>query len=152
MKNTLSVLIISLVLFGCSSKNAFDHFSLTEKQESYENSIQSSKIYKDEITDGVVNVVYLNKVYPKLYQHAEYFYIYLYTKDEASQLSFELNCVDPLMVEELNSTNEFTHLSLSHADWQRHYIVGFKEQDDMLKMFVKNGQFSSDAIIFEKDE
>lgn len=152
MKKNLIIFIITLISLGCSSRNAFDNFSITEKQEFSENNIQSSKIKNGNIVHGTVSSIYLNKVSPELYKDAEYFYIYLFTKDENLPLTFELNGLCSLVVKELNSTNEFTYLSLSHADWQRYYLVKFKEQEDILKLVVKSGEFSSDTIVFEKDE
>jgi len=152
MKKNLIIFIITLVSLGCSSRNAFDHFSITAKQEFSENNIQSSKIKNANIINGTMSAIYLNKVSPESYKDAEYFYIYLFIKDENLPLTFELNGLDATMVNELNSTNEFTYLSLSHADWQKYYLVKFKEQGDILKLIVKNGEFSSDAIVFEKDE
>ncbi len=152
MKKTTIILAISLAFFGCSSRNAFDYFSITPKQELSENNIQSSKIKKGTTTIGTVSVVYLNEVYPKKYKDGEYFYIYTYVKDKRDKLRFELNELEPITVKELNSTNEFTHLSLSHVDWQKYYLVGFKEQGDMLKLLIKTGEFSSEPLLFEKDE
>jgi uncharacterized protein YcfL len=152
MKKNLIIFIITLVFLGCSSRNAFDHFSITAKQEFSENNIQSSKIINDDVTNGTVSMIYLNRVSSETYKDAEYFYIYLFTKDQNLPLSFKLNGSDALMVKELNSTNEFACLSLSHADWQKYYLVKFQEQGDILKLVVQNGEFSSDAITFEKDE
>lgn len=152
MKNILIILVLPLLMMGCAQKNAFSLFELSKKQERSENSIQSSKIKNAQEANGVVSVVYLNAIEPKLYRDAEYFYIYYYVKSGAEELSFTLNNRAPLEIEKLKSINRFTELTNSNSEWQEYYLVKFEEQGDILNIRVLNAEFSSESLKFEKDE
>jgi hypothetical protein len=151
---TFLILLTFLIIFGaCSRNNAFDRFHMNPDQERTLNSLQSSKIkYKNRV-NGSVHVVYLNQVDPEKYINAEVFYIYMYLKDKSEPVSFSLNGEQPsLSVRELTSNNEFTALTSVDTQWNRYYIVSFAEQGDILKFKVKNGVFTSNTMLFEKDE
>jgi len=152
MKTFLITILFMFTFEGCSTKNAFSSFKITPEQEKSEDNIQSSKIKNGEIVDGLVTAIYLNQVVPETYQENEYFYIYLYTKHDNDNIKFLLNENAPLKVEELESDNMFTHLTSFKAEWSRYYLVAFKVEDTNLSFSVKNAQFSSNKLIFEKEE
>lgn len=152
MKKTLIILSLSWLFLGCSSKNAFDNFSITPEQEIGEKFTQSSKIKQNEITQGIVSIIYLNKVYPKLYKDAEYFYICSYSKVNFGKLNFMLNGSSPLSIKNIKDGKELINIRFPQTNWQEEYIVSFALSGDMLKLIVKNGPFASDILTFEKDE
>jgi asparagine N-glycosylation enzyme membrane subunit Stt3 len=140
-----------LTFDGCSTKNAFSNFKITDAQEKSEDNIQSSKIKDGKIVDGLVTAIYLNKVLPQTYKENDYFYVYLYTKHNNDNIKFLLNGNRALRVEELKAENMFTYLTSFKAEWSRYYLVAFKTEDNKLSFSVKNAQFSSNKLIFEKE-
>jgi len=151
MKTFLIIILFMFAFHGCSNRNAFSSFKITVEQEKAEDNMQSSKIKNGEIIDGLVTAIYLNKVVSKTYKENEYFYIYLYTKHDNSNIKFLLNGNAPLKVEELESQNMFTHLTSFNAEWSKYYLVAFKVEDANLSFSVKNAQFSSNELLFEKE-
>jgi len=146
----ITMTIITTSFTACSHNNAFDRFEMSAQREFSEESIQSAKIIDGGEVKGVVTAVYLNKTYPELYKNAEYFYIYLNIDGDAKKNRFELNGKTSLLVEELNTTNEFTHLTLFDAAWKHYYLVGFKAVEGELKLDIKNDN-SSSSLHFTKN-
>ena len=152
MKTFLITILFMFAFDGCSTKNAFSSFDITPDQERSEENTKSSKIHKGENIDGVVTAIYLNKAMPETYSENDYFYIYLYTKQDNKNIEFLLNGEAPLRVEELEVENMFTHLTSFKADWSKYYLVAFKSQTEELSFSVKNSDFTSNKLLFEKEE
>ena len=153
MRYFLFILGITLFFSGCSEKNAFSRFNLSENQEFGINSIQSSKLQDKDKVGGIVSVVYLNEVYPKRTQKSEVFYVSLYLKDQTSTPIFTLNGHKPnVWIEQLPSDNEYAHLVNEHIAWNKHYVVSFAPQGDTLTFKITSGTYHSSNIIFKKDE
>ena len=160
-----TILLTSLLfLSGCSQQNAFTKFKLSQEQEAAMASVQSSKIaYNDKVT-GVVSVIYLNEVYPTSYNKEEYFLLYFYLKEEQKEifdptilehrdLQLMLNEDKPLKIKQLSHNNRFSHLSGTQSEWSRYYLVAFQEQsENTLSLVLKNGKYSSQNIVFRKNE
>jgi len=141
-----------LFLNGCSQNNAFTRFNMTHEQELGADSVLKSKVTKGKKVDGLVSVIYLNKVYPNRYTTTETFYVYVYLKTKTHQLKFLLNDKDTLDVQKLTRVNEFTNLTSVSTKWNHYYLVSFPKQADKLNFFFQSGPFSSDLLTFEKDE
>ena len=152
MKTFLITITIFLLLQGCTARNAFDKFNISEDRAKSEDSILSSKIYNKEKVDGIISVVYLNNIFPDKYKNNEYFYVSLYTKEKKEPLFFYLNGKKAFMVQELNASNEFTALTSLKSKWQKYYLVDFTHQGKSLTFTAKNSLFSSDKIVFKKPE
>ena len=152
MKTFAIFLILLALSTGCAQKNAFDQFELSQMQELSEDSIQSSKLKKGAEVDGVVSVVYLNKVLPEKYSDAEYFYVYLYKRTKSNKITFLLNNKTTNMIEKLPVKNRFTPLTSFEAPWSSYYLVKFEKQGDILNFIVKDGEYSSDIFKYEKDQ
>ena len=152
MKQLLYLLFLPLLFVACSRDTAFDRFAITPKQKLAENSVVSSKITYKKNIDGVVNVVYLNEVLPKEYKGHEYFYVYLYTKDKNPKLTFLLNKKPALTITKLPAHNPFSKLISFDAPWSKYYLVVFPKQGDILDFKLKNKQFNSQILRFEKDK
>jgi len=133
-------LIISIIItfIGCSNNNAFDRFNMSKERERSEENIQSTKLTDKELVIGIATAVHLNKAYPELYNNAEYFYIYLNIDGEPEDTVFELNGSNSMLIEELNSTNEFTQLTHFDANWKHYYLVGFQKEQGKLELLIKN--------------
>ena len=152
MKTFLIILIFLTTFLGCARNNAFESFGFTPEQELSEIYTRSSKIKKDDSVDGIVSVVYLNKIYPNVYKDAEYFYVNVYRKEKLHPINFELNALKPSKTETLQAVNEFSRLIPSNSSWKEHYMIVFEEQGDILSLVVKSGLFGSDELLYEKDE
>lgn len=151
MKTFLIILLFIVSFTNCSTNNAFHQFDMDEIQEFSEETIQSSVIKNDKEKDGLLTVIYLNKVYPEQYKEYEYFYVYLYTKSDSKNIKFLLDEEEALLVEELPSYNKFSNLTSFKAEWNKYYLVKFKKQGDVLNFKVQNAEFSSETIVYLKE-
>ena len=152
MKTFTIILTFLVLISGCSSKNAFERFNMSEEQELSEDAQQRSKIKSGDKVNGIVSTIYLNFVSPETYSDEEYFYVYTYVKNKNYEFRFLLNDKEPVSVKELPSTNKFTELTSISNEWSKYYLVKFAKQDDKLSFVFENGPYSSDILRFEKDE
>ena len=146
MKLYATALVLSMTFFGCTHKNAFERFEMSDERERSEESIQSSKVINKESAFGVVTAVHLSKTYPELYKDAEYFYIYFNIDEEPKEITFELNGLPSLLVEELPSANEFTNITNFDAEWKHYYLVGFMKTEGKLKLNFKYNETNTNFI------
>ena len=152
MKTFLIILFLGLLFNGCAKKNAFEKFNLSATKELSEDNIQSLKIKQGNKVAGIINIIYLNKVFPDLYKENEYFYVYYYMKDKNATVHFELNGEPSLLREELPVQNEFTYLTSFEAPWSKYYLLGFKKQGNVLKLSIHSNTAASATVEFVKDK
>ena len=152
MKTFLVFLVFSIFFAGCAEKSAFSRFDMSEKQELGADSLMNSKVREGNRVEGVVSVIYLNKIYPEIYQEGEFFYVYMYLKNRDNKLSFILNNEEAISVKKLPIKNKFNYLTSIDTKWNKYYLVKFKKQGDILKFLLESGPSSSDLLVFEKDE
>jgi len=164
MRYILTILPLMLLFLGCADKNAFSKFNMKTDQELGAASLQGSKIKLGEKVEGIVSAVYLNDVYPDIYNTNEYFYVYLYLKDEKQmhnpntldkiELTMKLDGKLPVKIKKLSHQNKFTHLTSIESEWKKYYLVAFKEEKEnsAINLVLESGQFSSDALTYQKDE
>jgi len=152
MKTFLIILTFVLAFSGCSQKTAFSRFEMSQKQELGADSLQRSKLGFENKVNGIVSIVYLNMVFPEVYNDDEYFYINSYVKDKGFSSQFLLNNQEPTKIEKLTPFNKFTHLMHTKEKWSEYYLVVFPKQGDKLNFVLKNGPYSSNLLRFEKDE
>ncbi len=163
MKSFLIILTFITLFTGCADKNAFSKFDMTTAQELSASSLQSSKIKSGEQIDGIFSVIYLNEVYPNTYFKNEYFYVYIYLKDKKKMynpnlledvgLTLKLNSQLPIKIKQLPHANKFSNLIATKNEWNRYYLVAFKEQKSKkLSIVLENDQSSSDPLIYQKDK
>ncbi|PLY13557.1 MAG: hypothetical protein C0628_06105 [Sulfurimonas sp.] len=157
---TFFIILTFLTLFtGCSRKNAFFEFNMDKDQELSATSIQSSKIVsRDGETQGVISVIYLNEIYPKLYNQNEYFFVFLFTKEAKeiynpnksadSNLKLKLNSKLPIEVEQLPEENKFSHLVNSKNNWNSYYLITF-EKTDTINLLLEDNVSSSKILHYE---
>lgn len=159
----LSLCVISTLFVSCADKNAFTRFNMQEDQELGAANLQSSKIKMGENLDGIVSVVYLNHVYPKVYTNDEYFYISLYLKDKKEmfdpkklddiKLTMKLNSKLPIKIKKLEAANKLSHLTSVYNEWTMYYLVAFKKDDEnKISLVLETDQSSSDALVYQKAE
>jgi hypothetical protein len=150
---TLWLLLTFLVLFsGCADKNAFAKFHMNEKEELGADSILNSKVKNAQNINGIVSVIYLNKVYPEKFTNEEVFYVNFYLKEKRKDFSFTLNKEKPISTQKLLVQNHYSFLTPLNTEWSRYYLVKFKKQKDILTFVFHNDSFGSDPLVFEKDE
>jgi len=163
MKYILTILTFWLLFMGCADKNAFSKFNMQKDQELSAASLQGSKIKMGENVEGIFSAIYLNKVYPNVYTHNEYFYVYLYLKDEKKmhdtntlddiKLTMKLNGRLPIKIKKLDAKNKFSHLASVESEWMRYYLVAFeKEEENAINLVLETDQSSSDVLEYQKDE
>ncbi|MEA1891631.1 MAG: hypothetical protein U9N33_02855 [Campylobacterota bacterium] len=155
--------LFTLFFLGCADKNAFDNFEMIKEQELSANNLQNSKIKTGDNTDGIISAIYLNKVYPTLYNQNEYFYIYLYQRERVDMfnpntldeinMTLKLNGKLPIKIRKLSHNNRFSHLTLVNGEWQRYFLVAFEEEkSNKLSLILQTSLSSSDFLIYHKDE
>ena len=163
MRYILTILTFSLLFMGCADKNAFSKFNMQPDQELSAASLQGTKVKMGENVQGIFSAIYLNKVYPNVYTVNEYFYVYLYLKDEKKmhdsntlddiKLTMKLNGKIPLKVKKLDAKNQFSHLASVHSEWKRYYLVAFeREKESEINLVLETDQSSSDALTYQKGE
>ena len=152
MKYIILTFIIMLSFSGCSKNNAFDNFDLTKNQEKSMNSLQSSRIFYKQNSDGIFSAIYLNNIYPKKFKDEEYFFVYFYTKSKAKNIKLKLNNILAIKMQKLPSENEFTDLVKTKTNWNNYYLVTFKKQDKKnLNLTFENYPYTSDQLVYLKD-
>ena len=152
MKTFLLITLILALFTGCTSSNAFSRFNISQEQAKSENSILSSKIHSDKKTVGIVSAVYLNQVLPETYHGDEWFYVSVYTKGNVKDLQFFLNGRGAFDFKELDQNNKFSHLNSSKEDWKTYYLVQFNRLGSTLSFVTKNSLYSSDALVYKKED
>jgi hypothetical protein len=151
MKTFLIITAFSIIFTNCSHQSAFSYFNITPEQAKSEESIQSSEIYNKQNISGVVSAIYLNSIMPKEYNGDEYFYIYMYSKNDDKNITFLLNNKKALKIIELQNQNKFSHLVSSNPQWKKYYLVKFSKEGNLLKFQVKLSQSSSKKMIYIKN-
>ena len=152
MKTLWLALIFSVLFSGCADKNAFEKFHMSGKEERGVEAFLNSKVKNGQKVNGIVSVVYLNRVYPKTFQEDEVFYVNFYLKDKSKDFSFWLNGEKSIFAQELEVNNIYSYLTPLKTKWSKYYLVKFKKQKDILTFSFHNGEFLSNPLVFEKDE
>ncbi len=159
MKTFFIILTFLTFFTGCSKRNAFFEFKMDKDQELSVSSFQSSKIVsKDGETSGIFSVVYLNEVYPEVYNQNEYFFVFLFSKEAKeiynpnrpvdSDLKLKLNSKLPIEVEELPKENKFSHLVNVKNNWNRYYLITF-EKSDTINLLLEDETSSSKVLQYK---
>lgn len=162
MKTFFIILTFLTFFTGCSKRNAFFEFNMDKDQELSVSSFQSSKIVsRDGETSGILSVIYLNEVYPEIYNQNEYFFVFLFTKETKeiynpnrpidSDLKLKLNSKLPIEVEELSKENKFSHLVNIKNNWNSYYLITF-EKSDTINLLLEDETSSSKVLQYKSVE
>jgi len=152
MKTYLITALLLTIFSGCSEHNAFSDFNLTQAQAKSEDSIRSSKIFKDEATIGVVSAIYLNTIEPDTFKDYEYFYLSSYTKEE-DRFQFYLNEIEALETKVLEKNSEYAKYIDASNDWKKYFLLKFKKQSGKtLALQAKSSTAKSHKMIFKRDD
>ena len=152
MKTFGIILLLTILFSACAQQNAFERFNFSKTKELSEDSIQSFKMKKGDKVDGIVNVIYLNKVLPDIYKGNEYFYVYYYVKDKNASVNFTLNNKISMLREELPPKNDFSYLTSFSVPWNKYYLLGFAKQGNTLQLKASSSQGASATLKFIKDK
>ena len=155
--------IFILIFFtSCASKNAFSEFSLSENQELSITSLKRSKVMQNGQVEGAFNAIYLNEVYPDIYNEDEYFFVYFYLKTEQEisdpntnddkKLKIYLNNIPPIKLKQLPSENRFSKLSGSKNKWSKYYLVSFAKTGKDLTLKLESDRSFSAVLTYQKDQ
>lgn len=161
MKIFIAIFLI-LLLASCSHKNAYSEFIMDENQELSINALKRVKIVQDKKIIGAFNAIYLNEVYPDIYNGNEYFFVYMYLKDmeqlsnpntkNKDKLTILLNDNEPMKVKKLQSNNKFYKISGSKNKWNTYYLVSFANEGNKLTLKLENDQSFSVSLAYQKDQ
>jgi hypothetical protein len=163
MKFFLITLTFIILITGCS-QNAFTKFDLDKEQELSVSSSRTSKITfsNSKKIYGIFSAVYLNRINPESFKENEYFFIYMYLKNENSlkksallkniNSSITLNDKFPADIKELPHANKFTHLISVKNKWNKYYLVTFKKEKDLkqLNLLFEQEGLSSAVLTYKK--
>jgi len=152
MKAFLPITLSILLFSACSEHNAFKEFNISKTKELSEDSIQTFKVKRDGKVDGIVSVIYLNKVFPQKYRGNEFFYVNYYIKDKNASVDFTLNTKPVLTSKELQPDNEFTYLTSFNAPWSHYYLLEFPKEGNVLKLKLKTAKAANATLTFIKDK
>ena len=154
MMKLLAILPLSLLLFtGCSQKGAFSNFELTRKQEFSISNTQRSKITSLEKVEGTFTAIYLNNIYPEIYQEKDAFLVFIYTKDKTktNKILFLANDKEALKVEEVKDKEEFKDLVEMQNSWNSCYFMEFlSDEKREVRFGVQNDNYKSTLLIYKK--
>ena len=149
MKYFFTTLIITILLSGCATKNAFSKLKIDSEQELAIENTRTGQIKYEVEVEGVYSAVHLNAVYSRLRNEDTTFYISAYLKDKNADLNITLNKQEPIEIKELPQDNRFTHLQAIKNNWIKNYLVTFKKNKSLkLHLLIESGQFSSGLLKF----
>ncbi len=152
MRYFLTALIITILLQGCSVRNAFSKLEISEEQENAVENTRSGKMQFNEKVGGIFSVMYLNDVYPSMNKTTNYFYISIYIKDKNEELIISSNGQKPLKIKTLPHDNKFTRLLPMQSEWATNYLVSFDNNKKKgINMLIESGQFSSGQLNYSRE-
>jgi hypothetical protein len=128
---------------------------MTKDEQITASNLQTSKITtKDEDINGIISAVYLNEIYPDIYNDNEYFFVYSYIKDKSSLLSnslnIQLNTHPYIDIRELPKESRFSNLVSTASEWNKHYLVTFEKEDNStLELRYIDEESSSSSLIYK---
>jgi len=143
-------LFIIIFFGGCASSNAFTKFHVSSNRQYAFSNFQLSDISYKQRSIGTIEAVYLNNIFPKRYNHDEYFYVVVYLQTNQA-LKYTLNKHSPLQVTKLTKHNQFSSLLPIIDNWHKYYLVKFKYiANDHLVFRAKQANFHSYALRYLK--
>ena len=157
------ILLLSLLtlLGGCSTKN--ERFSLSADKEKAATSLQSIRILKDNKSEAILSVIFLNEVYPHYSDESEaHFLISFYAPDVNNTLYF--NEIDPnqynLMMNGSSATEAVlleeedtlrTLLPINNS-YNNYYYVRYPITNEMLTLVLEKSHKRVAEISYHKVE
>jgi hypothetical protein len=149
---TIYILLILLFISGCSNKNAFSYFDLSEEQELSAQSFTRVKLTSGEKVIGTFSTIYLNEVYPDRFNKNEYFVVYIYMKDSVQNFSIKLNSHSYMKIKELSYDNRFSKLTREKSMWSKYYLVSFEEQGVNLNLELYSDNSKLASVAYKKNK
>lgn len=154
MKYFLTALIITILVSGCATRNAFSKLDISQEQEIATEQTRSGKIMNKDKVDGIFSAIYLNNVYGKTDAKTNNFYISMYLKNKNNDLNITMNNERPLKIKKLEEENNFSHLLPMKTSWTSNYVLAFENNESLstLTLQIDNGQSSSGPLSYSKDQ
>ncbi|WP_455756070.1 hypothetical protein [Sulfurimonas sp.] len=152
MRYFFTAIIVTILLSGCATKNAFSKLEISEVQELATENTRSGNIKLGEKSGGIFSAVFLNNIFQDKEKNTNDFYICVFIKNKNEELKIKLNNKEPIEIKELPHANEFAELLTITSDWTKNYFVSFKKDvDTSIILEIENGQFSSGELYYPKD-
>ncbi len=151
MKLSGFVYLLIIIFFGgCASSNAFTKFHISSNEQYAFSNFQLSDISYKQRSIGTIEAIYLNNIFPKRYNHDEYFYVIVYLRSNQA-LKYTLNGHNPLQVTKLAKHNHFSNLLPIIDNWHKYYLVKFKHiANENLVFRAKQANFLSYPLRYLK--
>jgi len=150
MKYFLITILFLLLTNGCSTKNAYSEFEMSDEEELITTYTQSSKIKNKDGVIGIMNGVYINNTDKVYFDDLEHFLVSIYMKDQNENYNFKLNKKIPIAVKELEDIKEFSTYIKNPKKWEKHYIVSFKKSGKTLNLILENKGSDLSVLRFKK--
>jgi len=150
MKYFLITILFLLLTNGCSTKNAYSEFEMSDEEELITTYTQSSKIKNKDGVIGIMNGVYIINTDKVYFDDLEHFLVSIYMKDQNENYNFKLNKKIPIAVKELEDIKEFSTYIKNPKKWEKHYIVSFKKSGKTLNLILENKGSDLSVLRFKK--
>lgn len=152
MKYFLISLIVSVLITGCATRNAFSMLEITPDQELAVENTRSGQIRVDKKVSGVFSAIYLNNVYPNMKEDTNLFYVSVYTKKKNSDVNITMNGNSPVDIREILYETKLNSLLPIKTAWTKNYLVSFENIVSAgITLTIENGQYSSGPLTYSKD-
>jgi len=147
-----TIVAIFFLFTGCSHKDAFTNFKMTEDEKILVSNTQSSKIEFHSNVQGILSAIYLNNVNQKLQQNQEKFVVSVYLKDRSKNFTFLLNDKKAIKIQKLSKENRYAQFMSTQREWSDYYLVTFKGESKELhfSMQEEEGRVNVASLIYQK--
>lgn len=122
-----------LLTAGCSRDTAFEYFTkLDSTQERAVSNYRRVTLSDGNLTEAIVNVLYLNPVEPEMFRGNHYFFISLYDRDKRplEEYNLTLNGEPPAGITMLDRNCSLSRLLPLNNPWTVYYEAVFKRLKD----------------------
>ena len=152
MKIFLFSFILTILISGCTTKNAFSKLEMSKDQEKAVENTRSAKMIEGENIGGIFSAIYLNNIYKNINKESKLFYISIFMKEKNSSINATLNNNKAIHSEKLPHTNKYSHLLPITNTWTQNYLVTFTDtQSKDINLSIDSGPFSSGLLSFQED-
>lgn len=161
MRFSIMALSVLIGFSGCADKGAFDMFKIDEAHERSVEQLRTEAIVQSFETKAIVSTIYLNPIYPQLYNDGEYFIGAFYFKKSNQDVkkwdiytygyALTLNGKQPTLIEELKQSDPKRALIPVQNNWNKYYFIRFDHvPDGNLTLLLENNQTGSVALSYQK--
>lgn len=157
-------ILATLLVQGCSRNSAYQYLQMNSDEERAIDSLQTGTIASSLETEAIMSTIYLNRVYPKKYNDAEYFFISLYLQADkrlyynnalvSIDYNLTLNSKPPIEVKKLKPSDPIRQLMPLKNEWNRYYLVEFEKLacNCTKRLVLSDSNGKKISIIYEPED